>query len=182
MEEKGKQESTADVNKNCMDIEFIPKQEELNHPCQAAACKSSENDGKLIGNRKTLNYIEGKDRKRSEWPMREYRLDNSRDGTTSDDMQIYTALNNDEISVNPPTLNHHRDACDLPSSDQVPLVEGSPYGSRENEAPRYGGWPFRTPETRLPPFDGPFESLTEEELAFFDNPDPDYPRKRPRND
>lgn len=28
----------------------------------------------------------------------------------------------------------------------------------------------------LPPLDGPFESLTEEDLAFFDKPDPGYPQ------
>ncbi|KAK6791379.1 hypothetical protein RDI58_010460 [Solanum bulbocastanum] len=28
----------------------------------------------------------------------------------------------------------------------------------------------------LPPLNGPFESLTEEELAFFDKPDPGYPQ------
>ncbi|WMV24542.1 hypothetical protein MTR67_017927 [Solanum verrucosum] len=33
------------------------------------------------------------------------------------------------------------------------------------------------PETQLlPPLDGPFELLTEEELAFFDKPDPGYPQ------
>lgn len=39
-------------------------------------------DGKLIGYRKTLNYIEGKhdkDMKRTEWLMHEYRLEGSRD-------------------------------------------------------------------------------------------------------
>ncbi|KAM3270285.1 putative protein isoform X2 [Capsicum chacoense] len=99
-------------------------------------------------------------------------------------------VNNDEISAKPPTLNRHCVASDLPSSDQVPkrpLVEGSPRDSHENEAavaPGYDGWLLYTTE-RLSPFNGPFESLTEEELAFFDKPDPEYPqayeKKRPRN-
>ncbi|XP_009607149.1 uncharacterized protein [Nicotiana tomentosiformis] len=89
--------------------------------------------------------------------------------------------NADEVSVIGLTLNHLRDAQDLPSSVQLPKlpsVQASPRGSHENEAavaPRYDGWPLHTAETRLPPFDGPFESLTEEELAFFDKPDPGYP-------
>ncbi|OIT32866.1 hypothetical protein A4A49_55074, partial [Nicotiana attenuata] len=40
----------------------------------------------------------------------------------------------------------------------------------------HGAWPLYTELTKLPPFDGPFESLTEEELAFFDNPHPGYPQ------
>lgn len=51
----------------------------------------------------------------------------------------------------------------------------------------HGGWPFCTAK-RLPPLDGPFQSLTEQELVFFDKPGPEYSqanankKKRPRND
>ncbi|KAK4370996.1 hypothetical protein RND71_010471 [Anisodus tanguticus] len=264
-------------------------------------------DDKLIGYRRTLNFIEGKHEKRTEWLTHEYRLDRIRDvrtGTTSDDMQSsdkFLAAEEKEATTNvgvsstdhtiqgpkandliddkstgpsngrscpvPETdqgstmpyssssssfdkpvtysLRQHdqgtivptqhgqrstvtggqkatnnvirnkrrrrkRDSHPPPASDQdfmmpnaksqrtrlplpgpvpkLPSVEGSPHGSHKKEdvAPRYDGWPLYTAE-RLPPFDGPFESLMEEELAFFDKPDPEYPqayeiRKMPRND
>lgn len=59
-----------------------------------------------------------------------------------------------------------------------PLVEGLPRGSHENEAAvaqRYDGLPLYTAQ-RLPPLDGPFEFLTEQELDFFAKPDPEYPQ------
>ncbi|KAJ8564636.1 hypothetical protein K7X08_001096 [Anisodus acutangulus] len=43
-------------------------------------------------------------------------------------------------------------------------------------APIYAEWPLYPAITALPPLDGPFESLTEEELAFCDEPDPGYPQ------
>ncbi|XP_009607153.1 NAC domain containing protein 50-like [Nicotiana tabacum] len=122
-----------------------------------------DKEGSIIGLKKTFRFDEEcSDHQRIVWNMKEYCLSDNILEVLRQRCQIRHedyVLCSVERKVN---LCKH--SQDIPSEIS-------------SSALRYGGWPLYTELTKLPPLiDGPFESLTEEELAFFDNPDPGYPQ------
>ncbi|XP_009772253.1 NAC domain-containing protein 78-like [Nicotiana tabacum] len=119
-----------------------------------------DKEGSVIGLKKTFRFDEESDignNQRIVWSMKEYCLSDARLEVLRQRSQI-----------------RHEDSVLCSIEKKVNLCKNSQDISSSSSATIYCGWSLYTELTKLPPFDGPFESLTEEELAFFDNPDPGY--------
>ncbi|KAM3285355.1 NAC domain-containing protein 2-like [Capsicum chacoense] len=141
-----------------------------------------DKEGSVIGSKRTFRFDEESSRSDNNqrtvyWIMKEYSLDEiivdklrQRDEIQKEDYVVCSIMrkvssrkNSQDVpskAENEVSNHHHRD--NVPSS------------SAETCRP----WPYHdAAEIRsLPPLDGPFRSLNQEDLALFEKPDPGYPQ------
>ncbi|MCD9646816.1 hypothetical protein HAX54_036999 [Datura stramonium] len=136
--------------------------------------KIFDKEGSVIGLKRTFRFDEessGSDNKRMVyWIMKEYCVNES----TLEVLRQRGEIQREDSVLCSITrkVSLCKKSRDIPSKIENVVSNHLDYVPNSG----YSTWPLYTAETRLPPLDGPFQSLTEEELAFFDKPDPGYPQ------
>ncbi|XP_059310164.1 NAC domain-containing protein 1-like [Lycium ferocissimum] len=125
-----------------------------------------DKDGSVIGSKKTFRFDE--ESSGVYWIMKEYYLNETivkvlrqRGEIQHEDFVVCSIMR--KVSLG-------KISQDIQSKDENVVIKES---LAEEEFP----WPLHPELTELPPLDGPFESLTEEDMAFFDKPDPGHPQQ-----
>ncbi|XP_060177759.1 NAC domain-containing protein 1-like [Lycium barbarum] len=123
-----------------------------------------DKDGSVIGSKKTFRFDEGSSG--VYWIMKEYCLNE----TMVKALRESGEIQHEDFVLCSITrkVSLGKNSQDIPVIENVVIKESL----TEEEFP----WPLYPGLTELPPLDGPFESLTEEDLIFFDKPDPEYPQ------